>query len=210
MELLYNRKNAWEKYGGDHMQNMNKFCDEYIDFLNKAKTERRFVNEVEKIAKENGFISYEHVIKNKLQPSHGMKIYKTIKNKAIILCTVGREDLTAGLNIVGAHIDAPRLDLKQNPLYEDTELGLLETHYYGGIKKYQWTTIPLSLHGVVVKKDGESVDVCIGEDDEDPVFTITDLLPHLAKDQMQKTMTEVVCGEALNILCGSIPCLEEA
>lgn len=210
MELLYNRKNAWEKYSGDHMQDMNKFCDEYMDFLNKAKTERRFVDEVEKFAQERGFISYESVIKKRLQPSHGMKIYKKIKNKAIILCVVGKEELVDGLNIVGAHIDAPRLDLKQNPLYEDTELGMLETHYYGGIKKYQWTTIPLSLHGVVVKKNGESVDICIGEDNEDPVFTITDLLPHLAQDQMQKTMKEGVCGEALNILCGSIPCLEEA
>lgn len=210
MELLYSRKNAWEKYGANHVDDMSKFCNEYMAFLNKAKTERRFVSGVEELAKEHGFISYERVIEKKLQPSHGMKIYKRIRNKAIILCTIGRKELTDGLNIVGAHIDSPRLDLKQNPLYEDTGLGMLETHYYGGIKKYQWTAIPLSLHGVVVKKDGESVDICIGEDEGDPVFTVTDLLPHLAQDQMKKNMSEGITGEALNILCGSIPCLEEA
>lgn len=207
MELLYDRKNAWEKHDKSHVSQANKFCDEYIKFLNGAKTEREFTKRVVEVARERGFVSYEDVLKNDTPLVKGVKVYRVIKNKAVILCAIGEESLTEGINIIGSHIDAPRLDLKQNPLYEDTELGMLDTHYYGGIKKYQWTTIPLSLHGVVVKKDGTSVDICIGENDKDPVFTITDLLPHLAQDQMQKKMSEGVTGEDLNVLCGSIPCI---
>lgn len=210
MELLYNRKNAWEDRGDYHIRLMNEFCDEYMDFLNCSKTERSFVANVEKLVKSKGFTSCEDLENMNSRLAEGIQFYKVIKNKAIIIGKVGAEPYTRGFNIVGAHIDAPRLDLKQNPLYEDTELGMLETHYYGGIKKYQWTTIPLSLHGVVVKKDGESVDISIGDDDNDPVFTITDLLPHLAQDQMKKVMSEVITGEGLNVLCGSSPTINKA
>lgn len=205
MDIFYKPKNAWKEYNETDKNNAFEFCDGYMDFLNESKTEREFVVNARNLAKQHGFISYNDIVNSDVKIKKGMKIYQVIKNKAIILAVVGEQSLRNGLNIIGSHIDSPRLDLKQNPLYEDTSLGLLKTHYYGGIKKYQWTTIPLSLHGLVVKKDGEGINICIGENDKDPIFTITDLLPHLAQDQMQKKLLDGITGEELNILCGSIP-----
>ena len=205
MDLFYKRKNVWEEYNEEQKNKAFTFCDEYMKFLDCSKTERNFVKNACKLAIKKNFVSCDDIVSGKKKLKSGMKIFGVIKNKAIIFGVLGSEPLEKGFNIVGAHIDSPRLDLKQNPLYEDTGFGMLKTHYYGGIKKYQWTVIPLSLHGVVIKKDGKCVDIAIGEDETDPIFTITDLLPHLAQEQMQKKMTEGITGEGLNILCGSIP-----
>jgi aspartyl aminopeptidase len=203
-KLSYTAKNAWENAGGEREEAF-KFCDGYKRFLDAAKTEREFSDEVEKMARKNGFIPLQQLLDLNKKPVPGTKIYYINRNKSAILCIVGNKPLTEGLNIIGSHIDSPRIDLKQNPLYEDTGIALLKTHYYGGIKKYQWVTIPLALHGIIVKGDGNTVKINIGESQDDPVFTITDLLPHLAADQMQKKASEVVAGEALNILLGSEP-----
>lgn len=209
MSLFYKRKNVWETCNDSGEDDIFKFANLYMKFLDVSKTEREFTSNAKRLADEKGFISYNDVINNNLELKAGTKVYQVVKDKAIILAIIGKEPLTNGLNIVGSHIDSPRLDLKQNPLYEDTGLGMLETHYYGGIKKYQWTTIPLSLHGVVVKINGEKVNICIGESEDDPIFTITDLLPHLAQDQMQKKLLDGITGEGLNILCGSMPSRDE-
>jgi aspartyl aminopeptidase len=203
-KLSYTAKNAWENAGGEREEAF-KFCDGYKRFLDAAKTEREFSDEVEKMARKNGFIPLQQLLDLNKKPVPGTKIYYINRNKSAILCIVGNKPLIEGLNIIGSHIDSPRIDLKQNPLYEDTGIALLKTHYYGGIKKYQWVTIPLALHGIIVKGDGNTVKINIGESQDDPVFTITDLLPHLAADQMQKKASEVVAGEALNILLGSEP-----
>ncbi len=199
-KLKYKRKNAYKEMSDSDRRAMLDLADEYRVFLDKGKTERECVAEAIIMAEKNGFVPFESV--DKL--SAGDKVYFINRNKNIMLAVIGSEDLEKGLNIVGAHIDSPRLDLKQNPLYESDGLALFKTHYYGGIKKYQWTAIPLALHGVVYKKDGEKVEISIGEKDDDPVFTVTDLLPHLAKDQMTKSMLEGIEGEALNILIGGI------
>ena len=169
--------------------------------MNKAKTEREFVKETIKLARENGYkdiMEYE-----KLQS--GDKIYFINRDKCMYLAIIGTENIENGLHIIGSHIDSPRLDLKPNPLHEDSGFAYLKTHYYGGIKKYQWTTIPLSIHGVIVKPNGEKIEVNIGENESDPIFTITDLLPHLAMDQMEKKLKNGIDGEDLNLLIGSIP-----
>ena len=207
--LSYNTKNAWEKSSDQDVKEAFIFCEQYKAFLNKAKTEREFTAEVEKEAKAHGFVSIDELIKANKWPTTGMKIYQVIRNKSIILSVIGKKHIQDGVNIIGAHIDSPRIDLKQNPVYEDTGMVMLKTHYYGGIKKYQWVTIPLALHGVIVKQSGEIVNVNIGEDEGDTVFTITDLLPHLAADQMQKKMSEAITGEGLNLLFGSIPYKDE-
>lgn len=198
-------KNAWNKYSPKEVKDIFEFCEGYKKFMSKCKTERECVNEVIELAKAQGYKDIEEYIKEnkKLQP--GDKVYANNKGKAIALFVIGNEPMEKGLKILGAHIDSPRLDLKQNPLYEDSELSLLETHYYGGIKKYQWVTLPLALHGVVVKKDGTIIDICIGEDDNDPVVGVSDLLIHLAGDQMGKKGDKVVEGEDLNVLVGSMP-----
>ncbi|MDP4182581.1 MAG: aminopeptidase [Bacillota bacterium] len=203
-KLTYKSKNIWENSNEDEKKLAFQFCEGYKQFLDRAKTEREFTSEAVRKAEENGFISIDSLeLEAKLKP--GAKVYQVNRNKSIILGVIGRSGLETGVNIVGAHIDSPRVDLKQNPIYEDTGMVLLKTHYYGGIKKYQWVTIPLAMHGVIVKTAGEIVDVKIGEDESDPVFTITDLLPHLAQDQMQKKMMDAITGEGLNILTGSIP-----
>lgn len=207
--LSYNPKNAWEKSSEDRVKKAFYFSEDYKAFLDKAKTEREFTYEVEKEAIQNGFKPIDELLANNIKLSPGMKVYKVIRNKAVLLSVIGKRSITEGVNIIGAHIDAPRIDLKQNPLYEDTGMVLLKTHYYGGIKKYQWVTIPLALHGVLVKSNSEVVNVIIGEEEGDPVFTITDLLPHLAADQMQKKMSEGITGEGLNLLFGSIPYNDE-
>ena len=200
-ELSYDRKNVYENITDEEKQAMFDLCDEYRIFLDEGKTERECVEKALEMAISNGFRNLDEV--NELKA--GDKIYRINRNKNIFLAVIGSEDIEKGINLVGAHIDSPRLDLKQNPLYESTGMALLKTHYYGGIKKYHWPAIPLAIHGVVITKDGNSVKINIGEKDNDPVFCITDLLPHLAKDQMVKKMTEGIEGESLNILIGGMP-----
>lgn len=199
-KLKYKPKNAYEEMTPEEIKAMLDMADDYRKFLDAGKTERECVEIAEEMAVARGFEKLED--KESLKP--GDKVYSINRDKNILLAVIGEEEPENGFNIVGAHIDSPRLDLKQNPLYESNEMALLKTHYYGGIKKYQWTAMPLSLHGVVYTKDGEKIKVCIGEKDTDPVFCVTDLLPHLAKDQMAKKMSDGVEGEALNILIGGI------
>ncbi|MCF0125898.1 MAG: aminopeptidase, partial [Clostridia bacterium] len=173
----------------------------YMDFLNIAKTEREFIKHAKKLANDNG---YRDIMEFETLKA-GDKVYFVNRDKSMYLAIIGEESIENGLHIVGSHVDSPRLDLKPNPLYEDTGLAYFKTHYYGGIKKYQWTTIPLSMHGVIVKANGEKIEINIGEDEKDPIFTITDLLPHLAQEQMTKKIGNAIDGENLNLLIGSIP-----
>ena len=201
-DKLFNKKIVgWNNIDSHEKENVFSFCNGYIDFLNKAKTEREAVSVAKGIAESNGFRDISTF--TSLNP--GDKVYFINRDKSMYLAIIGSEKLENGIHIVGAHIDSPRLDLKPNPLYEDTGFAYFKTHYYGGIKKYQWTTIPLSIHGVIVKANGEKITVNIGEDDNDPIFTITDLLPHLAQDQMEKKLKNGIDGEDLNLLLGSIP-----
>ena len=206
-EELFNKKESgWKKTSEEDMKVIFKFSDEYIDFLNKSKTEREFVASAKEVLDANGFKDIENV--NTL--SAGDKVYYINRGKSIYIAVIGNKKLEEGLNLVGAHIDSPRLDLKPNAIYEDSGFAYFDTHYYGGIKKYQWTTIPLAIHGVIVKPNGEKITVKIGEDENDPIFTITDLLPHLAGAQMQKKMSEGIDGEDLNLLIGNIPYGDES
>ncbi len=197
--MKYELKNGWTKDVDKEI--IFKFAEGYKDFLNAAKTERESVKEAVRLLEECGFKEIDKYDSLK----EGDKVYIVNKQKSLIAAVIGSQPLTDGLNIVGAHIDAPRLDLKPNPLYEDGEMAFFKTHYYGGVKKYQWTAIPLAIHGSVVKADGSSVDIKIGDEDDDITFVITDLLPHLAKEQMAKTPATVIEGENLNILLGSMP-----
>ena len=201
-EKLFNKKKVgWENLDTRRKEEIFNFCKDYMDFLNKAKTEREFVKEAKKIADLNGFkdlSEYDTL-------NAGDRVYFINRNKSMYLAIIGQEKMETGLHIIGSHVDSPRLDLKPNPLYEDTGFAYFKTHYYGGIKKYQWTTIPLSIHGVIVKPNGEKIEVNIGENESDPIFTITDLLPHLAMDQMEKKLKNGIDGEDLNLLIGSIP-----
>ena len=201
-EKLFNKKdNGWETLDSNQKEEVFDLSKKYIDFLNVAKTEREFIKHARKLANENG---YKDIMEfDTLKP--GDKIYFVNREKSMYLAIIGEKSIEEGLHIIGSHVDSPRLDLKPNPLYEDTGLAYFKTHYYGGIKKYQWTTIPLSIHGVIVKANGEKIEVNIGEDEEDPIFTITDLLPHLAQEQMEKKLKNGVDGEDLNLLIGSIP-----
>ncbi len=192
---------VWDKISQSEKEQVFSFCQSYKEFLDLGKTEREVVEYTIKIAKKNGFCSLAE--KNELKP--GDKVFFVNRDKAIVLAVIGQKPLVQGISLVGAHIDSPRLDLKPEPAYEDGYLALFKTHYYGGIKKYHWVGIPLALHGVVVRQDGSRVEVKIGEAPDDPVFTITDLLPHLSKDQMEKKMSEGIAGEALNIIAGGIP-----
>lgn len=182
-----------------------EYCEGYKAFLNKAKTEREFVTEAVKILTENGYTPYE--IGKKYQS--GDKVYLVNRKKALIMTTFGEKSLEEGIRLNIAHIDSPRLDLKPNPLFEKTDIAYLKTHYYGGIRKYQWATIPLSMHGVVIKKDGEAVNICIGEEEGDPVFCVTDLLPHLAAEQNERKLKDGIKGEELNVIIGSVPYADE-
>lgn len=200
-KLFQKKENGWETVDTRTKEEIFNLSKEYMNFLNKAKTEREFISEAIKMAEENGYkdiVEYE-----KLKP--GDKIYFVNRGKSMYLSIIGSENIEKGIHIIGSHVDSPRLDLKPNPLYEDTELAYFKTHYYGGIKKYQWTTIPLSIHGVIVKTNGEKITINIGEDEDDPIFTITDLLPHLAQEQMEKKLKNGIDGEDLNLLIGSIP-----
>ena len=200
-DLFMKPVNAAKTCTAAQIKEADNFCEGYMSFLDAAKTEREAVEEAVALARANGFMEFR---KGELyQP--GEKVYYNNRGKALILAVIGRRDLSQGVHITAAHIDSPRLDLKPNPLYEDGELAYFKTHYYGGIKKYQWTVTPLALHGVIVKKDGETLTVKVGEDDGDPRFVVTDLLPHLAAGQMKSTMAEGVKGENLNVLIGSRP-----
>ena len=203
------RKNAWKTYNDSEKEQLQSLNADYIDFLSECKTERECISETVKRAKEKGYISLEEAIANNKKLKQGDKVYAVCMNKTIALFNMGKEPLEKGMNILGAHVDSPRMDVKQNPLYESEGMAYLDTHYYGGIKKYQWVTLPLAIHGVIVKKDGTTVNVNIGEKPEDPVFCVTDLLIHLAANQMEKKAAKVVEGENLDILVGTIPLNDE-
>ena len=207
-KLIIKKKSSWDGLKKRREKKINDFSDSYKNFMNISKTERESYKEILKLAENNGFKSFEK-IKN-FKP--GVKLYLTNKYKNVALIIVGKDDIQSGINFIASHIDAPRLDLKQNPLYEDsdTNLALFKTHYYGGIKKYQWVSIPLALHGIVIKKDGSKVEINIGENENEPVFSIADLLPHLSgKTQNKRNLMEGVKGEELNILVGSRPIDED-
>lgn len=194
-------KSGWLQIKEKERNKIFDFCSNYIRFLNDCKTERETCQFIVDTLEQNGFKNLETIDRVEV----GMKVYMVNRDKSVYASIIGDIPIVEGINLVGAHIDSPRLDLKPNPLYEDASLALFKTHYYGGIKKYQWTTIPLAMHGVIVKADGEKVEINIGEKEEDPIFTITDLLPHLAVEQSDKKLKEAIDGEALNIIVGSIP-----
>ena len=203
-------KNAWEKYPeGDKRQKVMDFAEDYRKFISKCKTERECMQEFVSLAKIAGFTDLEEMIQKGTKIQAGDKIYAGKMGKAAVFFVIGKQSLEKGMNILGAHIDSPRLDLKQVPLYEDNEMAMLDTHYYGGVKKYQWVTLPLALHGVFVKKDGTVVNVNIGDKPEDPVFGISDLLIHLSAEQLEKKAAKVIEGEKLDLLIGSIPMKNE-
>lgn len=199
--LFYKTKNVYDSAPESDKAEFQNYAKGYMDFINVAKTEREAVNESIRLAKENGYVEYN--LGDKVVA--GGKYYLNNRGKSIYLFKIGTESIENGIRISAAHVDSPRLDLKQNPLYEDNNIAYLKTHYYGGIKKYQWTAIPLALHGVVCLADGSVIDVVIGEDEGDPVLCVSDLLPHLAKDQMSKTLGEGISGESLNLIIGSQP-----
>ena len=203
--LFYEQKNGYDLIGTQERKTLEDYCLGYMAFLNASRTEREAVNNAIAMAEERGFVAYEPGME--LRP--GMKLYRNNRGKALMLAVIGRKDLGQGAVIAGAHVDAPRLDLKQIPMYESDEMCFFRTHYYGGIKKYQWVTIPLELHGVVALKNGDVIDVSIGREPDEPKFVITDLLPHLAADQMKKTMSEGITGEGLHILIGTAPYADE-
>ena len=203
--LFFEPKNGYDRIETAERIDAEKYCRAYMEFLNDSRTEREAVDNAIRLAEKNGFAAY--VPGKELKP--GAKVYQNNRGKALMLAVIGKKPLSEGAVIAGAHVDAPRLDLKQIPLYESDEMAYLKTHYYGGIKKYQWVTIPLELHGVVALKSGETVKVVLGREPDEPKFVITDLLPHLAQDQMKKTMAEGITGEGLNILLGSAPYADE-
>ncbi|NOQ56248.1 MAG: aminopeptidase [Nanohaloarchaea archaeon] len=201
-KLAFKKKSAWEQFTDKQKKEVFLLCDRYKQFLGKVKTEREAVHEIEAFAKKNDFFDISKV--NKLMP--GSKVYDIHKDKNAALVIAGKRPLSSGARIIVSHIDSPRLDLKPKPLYEDSGLAMMKTHYYGGIKKYQWVNTPLSLHGVVVKKDGKKVEINIGEDPKDPVFVVSDLLPHLSsKEQNKRTAVDIIKGEELNLIVGNIP-----
>ena len=200
-KLFRKRKQGWTDASESEKEEIFKISEKYMEYLNKAKTEREFIKQAKKLADENGFKDIMEFSNLKA----GDKIYFINREKSMYLAIIGEESIENGMHIIGSHVDSPRLDLKPNPLSEDTGLAYFKTHYYGGIKKYQWTTIPLSIHGVIVKTNGEKIKVSIGEEENEPIFTITDLLPHLAQEQMEKKLKNGIEGEDLKILVGSMP-----
>lgn len=199
------RENCWNSYSENELEELEKLNDDYRAFLDNGKTERECVKETIRQAKEAGYKDLQNIIKNGKKLKAGDRVYCSYMDKSIVLFNIGKEPIEEGMNILGAHIDSPRLDIKQNPLYEETEIAYLDTHYYGGIKKYQWVTIPLAIHGVVVKTNGNKIDIVIGEDEKDPVLFISDLLIHLAQTQLEKKGAKVIEGEDLNIIIGNKP-----
>lgn len=199
------KESAWKKYTEEDLNKLDLLCNDYKQFLTIAKTERETTKEIIKRAEEKGYENLEEYISENKRILPGDKIYVNNKGKAVALFNIGTEPITNGMNILGAHIDSPRIDLKANAIYESDGFTYFDTHYYGGIKKYQWVTLPLAIHGVVIKKDGTKIEICIGEDDADPVIGITDLLPHLASEQMKKEGAKLVEGEDLDPIIGSKP-----
>ncbi|MCQ2483118.1 MAG: aminopeptidase [Clostridia bacterium] len=197
--------NMYKESSKDAIADCMDYAEDYKAFLNISKTEREFVKNTIEAASEKGFVD----INSKDKLSYGDKVYASIKGKGLCLAVIGKEPVANGINILGAHIDSPRLDLKPNPIYEDKETCYFKTHYYGGIKKYQWTTIPLAIHGCVFTKDGKQVDLCVGENEDDPIFYITDLLPHLGNEQMRKNANEFISGEDLNVVIGGMPLADD-
>jgi aspartyl aminopeptidase len=199
------RKNAWEIYQEDQLNEVEKLNREYRDFLDHGKTERECIDTIVELAEAEGYRELEDVLRKGEKLQKGDKVYSVWMNKSIVMFQVGSKPMADGMNILGAHIDSPRLDVKQNPLYEDGGFAYLDTHYYGGVKKYQWVALPLAIHGVVVKKDGTTIELNVGEDEDDPVFFVSDLLIHLAGEQLEKKAAKVIEGEALDIIIGSKP-----
>ena len=203
------RKNLWKEYTDDQVKELESVCENYKDYLDKGKTERECICEAVKQAKTAGYKDLKDVIASGEKLHQDDRVYAVCMDKTIALFHIGEEPMEQGMNILGAHVDSPRIDLKQNPLYEAGQLSYFDTHYYGGVKKYQWVTIPLAIHGVVVKKDGAKVEIVIGEDEKDPVLVITDLLIHLAQEQLKKEAAKVIEGEKLDVLIGSRPLADE-
>lgn len=202
-------RNTWERYSEAQLQDVDVLSQEYMEFLNNGKTERECIDQIVNLIEEKGYRELEAVMESGDKLQAGDRVYSVWMNKSIVLFQIGTDKMADGINILGAHIDSPRLDIKQNPLYEDGGFAYLDTHYYGGVKKYQWVTIPLAIHGVVVKKDGTTVEVSVGEKDEDPVFFVSDLLIHLAQEQLEKKANKVIEGEALDIIVGNRPLVIE-
>lgn len=203
------QKNTWETYNAKQLKEVDVFAREYMDFLDNGKTERECIDQIVNTVEAAGYQELETLVKEGKKLKTGDKVYAVWMNKSIVLFQIGKKPLAEGINILGAHIDSPRLDVKQNPLYEDGGFAYLDTHYYGGVKKYQWVTIPLAIHGVVVKKDGSTVEINVGENEDDPVFFVSDLLIHLAQEQMEKKANKVIEGEALDIIIGNKPLVIE-
>lgn len=203
--FAYERENGWKKITEEEAKQVFSYAEEYMKFISDAKTEREAHDTAVREAEKKGYVSLDTLKESQKSLKPGDKIYRSYQGRTVLFAKIGNKPMSEGVHIVGGHIDAPRLDLKQIPLYEDSELAMFDTHYYGGIKKYHWVTMPLALHGIIVKQDGTKVSITIGEDPADPVFTITDLLPHLGKDQAKKTLEDGISGEGLNILVGSIP-----
>ena len=203
------RKNAWKTYTAEQLDELHYLCEGYKAYISDNKTERECCDAAIEMAREGGYVELGEAVAAGKQLKAGDKVYVVNRGKSLMLVNLGTDDLEAGVNILGAHIDSPRMDLKQNPLEEKNDLLTIDTHYYGGIKKYQWVTIPLAIHGVVAKKDGSIVNVCVGEDEGDPVFCVTDLLIHLSQEQLTKEASKVIDGEMLDVLCGGRPVVIE-
>ena len=199
------QKNVWETYSTKQLKELEALNEAYRGFLSECKTERECVDYIVNMAEEAGYKELQDIIKKGGRLKKGDKVYSVWMNKSVALFHIGEKKMEEGMNILGAHIDSPRLDIKQNPLYEDGGFAYLDTHYYGGVKKYQWVTIPLAIHGVVVKKDGTTIELNIGENEDDPVFFVSDLLIHLAQEQLEKKAAKVIEGEALDIIVGNKP-----
>ncbi len=208
-ELEKNYGFLWDKYRDKELENLFAFSEGYKDFISQGKTERECIKEFIKLAEKEGYKDLKSIMEKGQTLKAGDKVYANNLGKTLALFVIGSQPMERGFRILGAHVDSPRLDLKQNPLYEDSGLALFKTHYYGGIKKYQWTTLPLAIHGVVIKKDGTLVDIVIGEDEDDPVLGVSDLLIHLAGEQMDKKISKAIEGEDLNVAVGSIPVMDK-
>ena len=203
------KKNVWTVYDKKMKKEVDAFGKAYCNFLDNGKTERECIDQTVNRIEKEGYVELGQLIKENKTLQAGDKVYSVCMNKSIVMYQIGKRSMVEGMNILGAHLDSPRLDVKQNPLYEDSGIAYLDTHYYGGVKKYQWVTLPLALHGVIVKKDGTTIEVNIGEDEDDPVFFISDLLIHLAAEQMEKKAAKVIEGEALDIIVGNMPFVDK-
>jgi aspartyl aminopeptidase len=207
--LVMENKNIWGTYSAGQLTELEEHAKEYMDFLDNGKTERECIDTIVNMIEKEGYQELQSLIKKNNVLKEGDKVYSVWMNKSIVMFQMGKKPMAEGMNILGAHLDSPRLDIKQNPVYEDGGFAYLDTHYYGGVKKYQWVTIPLSVHGVVIKKDGTTVEINVGENEDDPVFFVSDLLIHLAAEQLEKKASKVIEGEALDIIVGNKPLVIE-